>query len=306
MGLLYGAVLSWTLGVDALLWAPRSGAFWPRGRARSALRSTRGGAAPAAPEVLEWSGDDVVAPVSEALAGVFRVAHCEGGDAAYVVARGGEESGGGCVVVGVPAAEALDEIKRTCGDVRTWFLPHRVADGAAQAAVRAAFPGARRVVHRMDAGRGAYRHDDDVLLSGAGKRAKFRVADAGKTTTRRRDDGPWELAPGLRAMWVPGPSQGACVLRVETAAGAAALFSGAAAGYDARVGAVSPFALEDDHSAAEHATSLRALAGADEAWDFTFLLPSRGAAVEFPDASAARAALRAAAAQAEAMAERGA
>ena len=255
-------------------------------------------------EVLPAPSDGAPAPVSAALPGVLRVAHCDGGDAAYAVAPAGGAAG---LLVGVPAAGALAAVEAHCrGAPATWFLPGRVGDGAAQEAVRAAFPDARRVVHRMDAGRGAYRHDDDVLLSGAGKRAKFRVADAGKTTTRRRDDGPWELAPGLRAMWVPGPSQGACVLRVETAAGAAALFSGAAAGYDARVGAVSPFALEDDHSAAEHATSLRALAGADEAWDFTFLLPSRGAAVEFPDASAARAALRAAAAQAEAMAERGA
>ena len=74
----------------------------------------------------------------------------------------------------------------------TWVLPHRVADGGAQAAVRGAAPRATRVVHRLDAGRGDYRRDDaDTLLSAAGA----NLRPGAKATARKLDDGPWPL-PG--------------------------------------------------------------------------------------------------------------
>ena len=254
-------------------------------------------------EVLPAPSDGAPAPVSAALPGVLRVAHCDGGDAAYAVAPAGGAAG---LLVGVPAAGALAAVEAHCrGAPATWFLPGRVGDGAAQEAVRAAFPDARRVVHRMDAGRGAYRRDDDLLLSAAGARLTFRAKDAGVTTTRARDDGPWALAPTLAARWCPGPSQGACAL-VADVGGQRALFSGRLAGHDGRAGAVAPFALEGEHSAAAHAASLRAVARAGDDWDFTWLLPGRGDAVRFESPAAARAALEAAADAAAAMAARGA
>ena len=84
------------------------------------------------------------------------------------------------------------------------------------------------------------------------------------------------------------------------------LFAGRLAGHDGRAGAVAPFALEGEHSAAEHAASLRAVARAGDDWDFTWLLPGRGDAVRFESPAAARAALEAAADAAAAMAARGA
>ena len=115
--------------------------------------------------------DDSLSFVSEELAGVYGVPHCEGADAAYVVTL---EELGAAVLVGVPAKGAIDAIAER-HEIGTWFLTGRVADGAAQEAVRAAFPEARRVVHRMDAGRGSYRSDDDLLLSAAGARRAFKA-----------------------------------------------------------------------------------------------------------------------------------
>jgi hypothetical protein len=121
--------------------------------------------------LLDAEGGDVsrLTPVDERLPGVFAVPHCGDLGAAYVVpARG--------LLVGVPDPGALAAIAAVA-NVTTWFLPGRVADSAAQEAVRAAFPDATRVVHRLDAGRGAYRRADDVLLS-AGDDARGRAKTA--------------------------------------------------------------------------------------------------------------------------------
>jgi len=257
----------------------------PRGGACEPLAGVDTGATP------------LLAPVDAALPGVFAVPHV-----------GGEEDGGGAYVVpaakllvGVPTAAGLEAISAAGHAVETWFVPDRVADAAPQAAVRDAFPGATRVVHRMDAGRGAYRRRDDVLLS-AGDDARGRAnvsptardaGGAGGTTTRKLDDGPWDLGGGLVARWAAGPSLGSCVLRYDVAGGV--LFSGRCAGYDRAARAVSAFALEADHSAGAHARSLRDLAEASPEWDVAWLLPSRGAPARFPAPADARDALRAAA-----------
>ena len=90
------------------------------------------------------------------------------------------------------------------------------------------------------------------------------------------DDGPWDVAGG-RAMWTPGPSLGASVLRIDVG-GARVLFSGRLAGFDPRADATSAFATEADHSAAAAGKSLFALAEMDESWDFEWLLPRGGGA----------------------------
>ena len=155
-------------------------------------------------------------------------------------------------------------------------------------------PVAAPQVHRHDAGRGPHRQDDDRLLSAAGARRKFKAGDVGVTTSRPRDDGPWDLRAGAVARWTPGPTLGSLVVRAAVG-DARVLFSGRLAGYDERSGAVSAFATEAEHSAAAVADALFALADADDDWDFEWLLPSRGRPVRFASAAAARDALRSAA-----------
>ena len=183
-------------------------------------------------EVLPPPGTKQPTPVAAALPTIVALPHAGEDDAAYVV----EDT----LLVGVPADAALAP-----AGTETWVLPHRVADGGAQAAVRGAAPRATRVVHRLDAGRGDYRRDDaDTLLSAAGA----NLRPGAKATARKLDDGPWPL-PGafdLVARWTPGPTQGHCVLRADVG-GARVLFSGRLAGYDPRAGAVSAFALEAEH-----------------------------------------------------------
>ena len=133
--------------------------------------------------------------------------------------------------------------------------------------------------------------------SGASKaklRQRYTAADAGGApVSRKRDDGPWRLRPGLSARWASGASMGACVLRLDDAGGV--VFSGRAAGFDGVTAAVSAFGLEADHSAGAAATSLRDLAAAGADWDFAWLLPARGAPAKFDTPDAARDALRRAA-----------
>ena len=242
-------------------------------------------------EVLPPPGTKQPTPVAAALPTIVALPHAGEDDAAYVV----EDT----LLVGVPADAALAP-----AGTETWVLPHRVADGGAQAAVRGAAPRATRVVHRLDAGRGDYRRDDaDTLLSAAGA----NLRPGAKATARKLDDGPWPL-PGafdLVARWTPGPTQGHCVLRADVG-GARVLFSCRLAGYDPRAGAVSAFALEAEHSAARASEALFALADdADGAWDFEWLLPARGRAVRFASPTDARDALRGAARRAASVARAG-
>lgn len=229
-------------------------------------------------------------PVAAALPTILALAHAGTDDAAYAVA--------GTLLVGVPADAALAPPA-----AETWVLPHAV-DGAAQAAVRAAAPGATRVVHRLDAGRGDYRRDDaDTLLSAAGA----NLRPGAQVTSRKVDDGPWPLpgALSLVARWTPGPTQGHCVLRADVG-GARVLFSGRLVGYDPDTETVSAFALEAEHSAARASEALFALADEeDEAWDFEWLLPARGRAVRFENPTTARDALRGAARRAASVARAG-
>ena len=95
-------------------------------------------------EVLPPPGTKQPTPVAAALPTIVALPHAGEDDAAYVV----EDT----LLVGVPADAALAP-----AGTETWVLPHRVADGGAQAAVRGAAPRATRVVHRLDAGRGDYR-----------------------------------------------------------------------------------------------------------------------------------------------------
>ena len=129
-------------------------------------------------EVLPPPGTKQPTPVAAALPTILALPHAGEDDAAYVV----EDT----LLVGVPADAALAP-----AGTETWVLPHRVADGGAQAAVRGAAPRATRVVHRLDAGRGDYRRDDaDTLLSAAGA----NLRPGAKATARKLDD-----ASGLRA-----------------------------------------------------------------------------------------------------------
>ena len=136
---------------------------------------------------------------------------------------------------------------------------------------------------------------------------RFKVSEAGVTTRRQRDDGPWEIGHGLKAMWTPGASMGQTVLHLQRpAGGGGVLFSGRNAGYDDITESVSSFAVEDDHSSSEHAESLATLADAADDWDFEWLLPARGAPLRFASPQLAREALGAASRHAAAAARAGA
>ncbi|KAJ1462437.1 hypothetical protein M885DRAFT_505280 [Pelagophyceae sp. CCMP2097] len=215
------------------------------------------------------------------------------------------------VLVGVPADDAAlrSAIRELCGGPPHLLVsPGRIADGGALDAWVYNFPETQRVVHRLDAGRGAYRRPSDRLLSVTDRTTlKFRPSDAGTETERPRDDGPWSLAPRLDARWSPGPSQGSVVVLYAAAGGARALLAGESCGYDRSrkaLAAGAPAGAGGGGSQRLAAKSLRDVASAPLEWNFDWLLPSRGDAVHFQTPKDARDALEACADKADEQADK--
>ena len=232
------------------------------------------------------------------LEGVLRCAHYRPRWHAYVHV-------GAAAVVGVPAPEAHDSIAASLAEgPRLLVQTDRCADGKAVEAWTRRFPSAVRVVHRIDAGRGPFRRPSDRLLSvTADTKLDYRVQDAGRVTERRRDDGPWEVAPGLRALLAAGPTLGSCVLHDSERR---ILFTGRLCGYDPDLGEASAFPLEGDHSIKAHASSLRRLADDADLRDIRWILPARGEPIQLDGTNAARETLLQAAARADDLVAKGA
>ena len=233
----------------------------------------------------------------ELLPGIFAMPHATLDAAHLVVAQDWS------VLIGVPAqSDELLALVRAETSPDMMVVTARCEDAAAQLFWLEAFPEMQRVVHRMDAGRGALRRESDWLLS-AGNDAlgraelKFTPADADDDEDERQrtaDDGPWLLKPLLRARWTPGPTNGHVVLHYEKFGGI--LFSGRLCGVLGDD--FNPFAFEDDHAVEDHVCSLELLAD-DKDFNFEWVLPARGRAIKFKDPEEAREGLRFAVKRAE-------
>jgi len=225
--------------------------------------------------------------VEELLPGVYALPHATVDTAHLIVA---DE----VVLVGVPRNDKtlVELARRKTRRVDYFVVTDRCEDVAAQLTWLSAFPEARRVVHRLDAGRGRVRDNEkDWLLStgnAATGRAKldFSEDDLDLETDRVVDDGPWSLNANLTLFWAPGPTQGSLVVHHRELD---VLFAGRLCGFGDD-GYLLPFAQEDDHSVLDHVASLRSLA--DQVPDFLWLLPARGDPVRFPDTADARDGLR--------------
>jgi len=241
------------------------------------------------------SGDMV-----EILPNVYALPHTRL-DIAYFLA---EES----TLIGVPfkSKELQRQVREMVGQVEHMILTERCEDSEGQLAWIDGFPNLRRIVHRMDAGRGKVRRDSDLLLSAGndslGRASlKLRPSDVGKERTRKLDDGPWTIPNNnhLIARWTPGPSIGACVIHCldvdKPKKSGGILFTGCLVGFDKKKKQLSPFALEGDHSIPQHADSLDSLAALSTEFDFEWLLPARGLPLKFESPEEARRALRSAA-----------
>lgn len=226
--------------------------------------------------------------ISDTLPGIYKLRHADDSlSAAHLILDDG-------VIVGVPNRGLIQDVRARCLP-QLMALTERCELGDAQLDWRLAFPKMQRVVHRQDAGRGAYRYKDDWLLSSGndffGKaRTSMSVADVGIERTRVRDDGPWALTDSLVAKSVPGPTLGSIVVHYNAHGGV--LFTGRLAGYDSRAGKLSAFPLENQHSIKWHVQSLLDLADAPGTFDFEWLIPAQGEPVHYANAQDARQALR--------------
>jgi len=244
-------------------------------------------------ETNETSSGEMSLVDEAKLPGIYSLPHCDGMLTSHLVVPEDE----GAVVMGVPKPKR--EWIRSVGikaSPSMMVLTERCEDGEAQLKWVKAFSSMQRVVHRRDAGRGAYRRDDKDLLLSAGNdllgraRTQMTADDIGRERTRRVDDGPWRISPSFSARWSPGYSLGSIVVRYAAHGGV--LFTGRTCGFDPRGGDLSAFPLETDHSVQALVDSLRSLADAPAEWDFEWIIPARGEAIHFRDARDARQALR--------------
>lgn len=234
------------------------------------------------------------------LPGVYALPHADSTLTSYLLVPESEAA----LIVGVPKAEreSYESVRRACATPSMLVVTER-SEGEAQLSWLKAFPGMRRVVHRQDAGRGAYRRDEKDWLLSAGDdlrgraKTKMDAKDIGKERIRRLDDGPWRLSPTTMAKWCPGFSLGSIVVHHSSPQGNI-LFSGRVCGLGENDD-LDAFPLETDHSVKELVKSLRSLADESPEWDFEWLVPARGHAVHFPSSQDARQALREAADRAE-------